>query len=747
MSKNTLLFTLITLLCLSFSSFANSPNKEETIPSTPVKFTASTLEYQKDNYLVLSYKNHPHWHTYWKNPGDAGLPLKFEFEFNGKKQELSSLEWPTPKKYIEEGNMLAFGYSGDYSIFFKLPSELQNTKYNIKSNWLVCKHICIPGKGEISGEIKNSSITTIIGNTHEVANEKLTERLKNLPKETEFPSKLDIVLAKAMGQEDNKLVLYYNLTELNNNKINLEKNILTPFPHEPFNFIREKLFKDKKGNYYAKYSIEWDGEYMEPELPLPQDGNFKDPYKLKFLYANPMTGKTDVISKTFHSFSLTAAERFEKFTELLTPIETNLTDSAKKSSDSSSDTTNSEGSIFTYLFLAFIGGLILNFMPCVLPVISIKLFGLIQHRSESNSRILKHNLSYTLGILFTFAVLALAIVLFKQAGEQVGWGFQLQSPIFVLTMIFVLFVFALNMFGLFEFRTPGGSKLGSLETNEGFFGDFTSGILATILSTPCSAPFLGTALTFAFTSSNFTIFAIFAFVGLGLASPFLITGIFPTTISFLPKPGMWMENLKKFLGLTLLLTTIWLIDVYSSLTDNVAGVMIKLNTALLLCFFAFYLSKKITKSKIWKGLFHILYIALFINIIMSPVSEKSNSQSVLLHEKNAHGLQWEKWSEEKMNTYSKEGKKVFIDFTAKWCFTCKVNEKLVIETQSFRDLVATENIHLLLADWTKRDEIIGSWLRKNGFVGVPAYFVINSEGKLINLGETISIDEIKKSLN
>lgn len=747
MSKSTLLFTIITLFSLSFTSIASSSNKDEVIPSTPVMFTASTLKSKNDNYIVLSYKNHPKWHTYWKNPGDAGLPLKFEFEFDGKKVNLDSLEWPEPKKYIEEGNMLAFGYGGEYSIFFKLPEEIKNVKYNVKSNWLVCKHICIPGKGEVSGEIKDSALATIVGNTHEITQDKLSDRLELLPKTIEFPTQLDIVLAKAPGQEENKLVLYYNLTELDNKKVDLKKNILTPFPHEPFNFIREKLFKDKKGTYYAKYTIEWDGEYMEPELPLPTDGVFKTPYTLKFLYANPVSGSTDVISKSFHSYSLTAAERFEKFTELLTPVETNLKENFKKSEEVAG-TPSSEESIFTYLFLAFIGGLILNFMPCVLPVISIKLFGLIQHRSESNRRVLKHNLSYTLGILFTFSLLALAIVLFKQAGEQVGWGFQLQSPLFVLSMIFVLFVFALNMFGLFEFRTPGGSRLGSLETNEGFFGDFSSGVLATILSTPCSAPFLGTALTFAFTSSNFTIFAIFTFVGLGLAFPFLITGFFPETISFLPKPGMWMENLKKFLGLTLLLTTIWLIDVYSSLTDNVAGVMIKLNTALLLCFFAFYLAKKITKSKVWKVLFHLLYISIIVNIAMTPASMSAASNgSVLLKEKNAHGLQWEKWSEEKMNTYSKEGKKVFIDFTAKWCFTCKVNERLVIETQAFRDLVASKDVHLLLADWTKRDEVIGSWLRKNGFVGVPAYFVINSEGKLINLGETISINEIKESLN
>ncbi|CBW27317.1 putative thiol:disulfide interchange protein [Halobacteriovorax marinus SJ] len=750
MGTSKLQLIVALLLTLTFSTWVSaSGGEEDKIPDIPVKFAISTLKVEDNYYLALNYENFPHWHTYWKNPGDAGLPLKFDFQIDNKKESLTELEWPTPKKYIEEGDMLAFGYEKQYSIFFKLPKNFSNSTFKIDSNWLVCKHICIPGKAHVEGSFNDFKVNLSTPASFEVSEDQLKERFEKLPRENSNAPHLDLVLAKD-GKEDNKLVLYYNLSSLENKEIDIAKNILTPFPHEPFNFIREKVFKDKKGNYYAKYNIEWDGEYMEPEIPLPKDGKFKTPYELRFLFANPTSGQTEIIKHSFHSFSLTASENFNKFTELLTPVETNLRNNLKDSSPTTLDTTKASAneSIFFYLLLAFVGGLILNFMPCVLPVISIKLFGLIQHRSESKSRILKHNLSYTLGILTTFVMLTVAIIALKSAGEQVGWGFQLQSPVFVLAMIVVLFVFALNLFGLFEFRTPGGSKLGGLETNESFFGDFSSGVLATILSTPCSAPFLGTALTFAFTSSNFTILAIFLFVGLGLAFPFLITGFFPATISFLPKPGMWMENLKKFLGLTLLLTIIWLIDVFSSLTDHMAGVMIKLNTALLLCFFAFYLAKKITKSKLWIAVFHILYIALFANILMTPKSDISNkSQSALLQEKNAKGLQWEKWSEDKMKQYAGEGKKVFIDFTAKWCFTCKVNERLVIETSAFKKLVDEKNVQLLLADWTKRDEVIGSWLKKNGYVGVPAYFVINSKGELIDLGETISISEISESLN
>ena len=736
-----MLIRILLLLALSFSTLASSGGSED-IPKLPVKLNATTINVDGEYYLSLNYSNHKKWHTYWKNPGDAGLPLKYFFKFDSKEVVLDELEWPIPKKYIEKGNMLAFGYEGKYSLFFKLPKKFFNSKITIKSHWLVCKHICIPGEQILEGQLKEGEITSLNTPTFEISKSEVLTQFESLPKEVDFPANLDLVLAKYPGAEDNKLSLYYNLSVSSALKYDQSKNLLTPFPKDPFTWIREKVYKDKKDNLYAKYMIEWDGEYMEPEMPLPKNGKFNSPFTLKFLFSNPISGEVQIIKKTFKEYSLNSGERFEKFTELLTPIGYKSSLKEEKKKGDSLPIGEKETGLITFLILAFIGGLILNFMPCVLPVISIKLFSLIKQKGQSKSDILKHNLSYTLGILSTFSVLTLAIVLFKQAGEQVGWGFQLQSPIFVMLMIFVLFIFALNMFGLFEFMTPGGSKLGNVELKQGFSGDFFSGVLATILSTPCSAPFLGTALTFAFTSSNAMIFLIFMFVGLGLAFPFILTGIFPSTISFLPKPGMWMEKLKKFLGLTLILTAVWLIDVFSALQGSDS--ILKLNLALALCFFAFYLSRNVTKSKIVILIFHLLYIALAVNIMTTPpAAQTSSTETSKMHE----GLVWEKWSEEKMNTYKNNGTKVFIDFTAKWCFTCKINERLVIQTDEFRDLVKDQNVSLLLGDWTKRDPIIGKWLKENGHVGVPAYFVINSKGELIKLGETITIKEIKDSLN
>jgi len=741
----TKLKQLITLFTLIFSSiiFANS----DEVPPDAVLISGQTFEHENQKYLAVSYKNHKGWHTYWKNPGDAGLPIKVKFLSDGNEQKLEELEWPAPKRYIEQGNMWAYGYGTQHTIFYKLTPEqvssFNGKSFKINSNWLVCKHICVPGKFELVGSFNGGGF---VANNNQISVEEseLITRLSNLPKEIDFPTNLDMVLAKDENKDG--LVLYYNLSSVEGREPLAEKNLLTPFPVSPFTFVHEELYRDKKGNIYAKFPIDWDGEYTEPEIPFPADGKFASPYELKFLFADPLTKKISVIKKSFSEFNLTVAKSSNDFLKMLTPISSAKAAGEKKEEAPAPVEKKNEGSLLYYMLFAFVGGLILNIMPCVLPVISIKLFGLVQHSAESNKRIFKHNMVYSLGVLFSFFVLALGVFALKSAGETVGWGFQLQSPIFVAMMVIVLFAMALNLFGLFEFKTPGGSKLGNVDIKDGFAGDFFSGILATILSTPCSAPFLGTALTFAFTSSNMAILLIFLMIGLGLAFPFILTGIFPSTIKFLPKPGMWMEHVKKFLGLTLLLTMVWLLDVFISLVDGTLP-FLKLATVITLVFFAFYFRAKISKSHFWNAVFFGLPLILFINLSMSPLqSEGGEGSSALLADKRSQGVLWEKFSQAKLDEYKAQGELVFIDFTAKWCFTCKVNEKVVLDTNGFKELAKNKNLKLLLGDWTKRDKVIGDWLKAHGMVGVPAYFIQKRDGTLINLGETITLKEIASHL-
>ncbi len=723
---------------LIISARANTPD-----PQTLTDVHASIFKEQDKKYLAFTFENAKGWHTYWRNPGDAGLPITIEIFDGETKLELKPLTHPIPKRYIEEGDILAYGYEGTYSFFYEWDESLNNKTLAFKGKWLICEKVCIPGSKAFNFTTDGNPSTQFYKSTVKVSESTLKIHFNSLPKTIEAPANLDIVLAK--GESNNTLVLYYNISA--NAAPILNMNLLTPFPTKLMTFKHEKMFQDKKGNIFGKMNIDWDGEFEEPEVKLPENGVFSSPLSFKFLFANPNDQTISIIEKEISSFNIAPAQ-IESFYKILIPVN----NQQKKEEEHNIEVNpiqSSEGSqsLFYFILMGLIGGFILNFMPCVLPVISLKLFGLIQHQNSSRAKILKHNLFYTLGVLLTFFALAGIVLILKSTGKSVGWGFQLQSPYFVSAMIVVLFLMALNLFGLFEFITPGGKTLGNVNIRDGFLGDVFSGVLATILSTPCSAPFLGAALTFAFTSSNFTIFSIFMAIGIGLALPFILTGIFPSLIKMLPKPGMWMEHMKKWLGLTLLLTIVWLHDVFTSLIDFNLPVMI-LHTALITLFFAIYFHKKIAKRKI---LIPVMYLfPLFFFIYLSQVQMTSatgtSGQSMLLREKNTGPLQWEKWSEEKMKDLKTNGDLVFIDFTAKWCFTCKVNERVVINTSSFKNLVEENNIKLLLGDWTKHDPKISSFLKKNGLVGVPAYFIQKRDGTLINLGETISISEIKKNL-
>lgn len=696
---------------------------------------ATFFEDNGNNFVAVSLKHDKDWHTYWKNPGDAGIPVKIQFFVNNKKIKLKELEWPIPKRYIEAGGVLAYGYSYTKHFYFEIPSDkkmdVAGKLVNIKGQWLECKDICIPGKDELSVQLDNQ----LIGKSHpyDINMSEVKDNLKKLPLLDVKPKDLEIYLTKA--KEDNRLALQYTFTNFDISKFNNKNNLLTPFPAPPFDYKHEKLFWDEQNKtLYGRVYIDWDGIYDEPENPLPEDGIFRKSIRAKFILNYNRDVKPIVIEHTFYQFAMTGDESLDTFFAGLKSV---------KEAQNGASADEDDKSMLYYILFAFLGGLILNLMPCVLPVISLKLFGLVVHSDEPRSKIMKHNLAYSAGVIFSFMVLAIIVLIMKSGGEKIGWGFQLQSPGFVFSMMVVMFVMALNMFGLFEFVTPGGKTLGSTQIKKGIMGDFVNGILATILSTPCSAPFLGTALTFAFTTSNFNIFLMLFFVGVGLSFPFILTAIFPKLVSFLPKPGAWMDKLKYLLGFTLLLTFVWLYDVLVNIIDfSYAGIYI--NTVFACIFFAFFLRKYVTKIFLWNVIFFLLpavMTTVLINNKGLAVDTKVSKSSV-----KKGNLQWNKWSEEKMRALASQKKWVFIDFTAKWCLTCKVNKKVVLETSGFEKFVKDMKVELLVADWTKRDDYITDFLRKYKIVGVPAYFVQTPQGEVIHLGETISLGKIKKHI-
>ena len=693
------------LLFLSFTALA----MEEHAKVSLQRFT---------NKLVVTIDHEKGWHTYWKNPGDAGLPSTFKFSSKNKPVTLKDFEWPTPHKYVESGNILTIGYSDRQHFFF------ENIQNDIEAHigFLICKDICIPGEAKLNlPKDKSFASTTSIPN---YSDSELKQAFDSLPTEITTPAGFEYYLTR--HKDKNLLTLHYSLKNVDPKKFNHDLLFLTPFPRPPFGFKRESLYTDGS-SIYGKIEIEWDGEYQEPPVNLPLNGSFDSTYELSFLLNSPRAKKIDKIKLKIKDFSVHSAS-LDDFYKSLKPLDSSL----EKKTQS-----HDQISYLNYLLLAFLGGLILNLMPCVLPVISLKLFGLIQHQNLGRKKLFTHNLSYSLGVLFTFLALALVVAGLKATGEQVGWGFQLQSPAFILFMMIVLFILSLNLFGLFEFRTPGGNKLGNTQTKDSLTGDFFSGVLTTILSTPCSAPFLGTALTFAFTTNFLTIFVMFFAIGLGLCAPFLLTAAFPATLSFLPRPGAWMEKLKYFLGLSLIGTTIWLYDVLINLIDLDNNW--RINLIFVFWFFAFFFYKHVSKNK------SLLFLFFFIPVGMTVVAFKNLELRPTTVAQITKDSLWKPWSLSILE--QEKGRTIFMDFTAEWCLTCKVNKKLVLETEGFEELAKKYNLLLLRADWTKRDDVITNFLMQHQSAGVPAYFIQKSNGERIFLGETISISKIEKNLN
>jgi thiol:disulfide interchange protein DsbD len=695
---------IFSLLLISISAFATEDH--------------ATISLQRyDNKLVVTIQHDEGWHTYWKNPGDAGLPSIFKFYSANNPLQLKSFEWPTPAKHTEAGDILTIGYEGKQHYFF----EDQKGDISAQIQVLICKDICIPGEAKL--ELKENEQFISNRAAKPFSSSELNDAFNNLPQDGILPANFEYYLTRTKDQ--NLLTLHYSLKGLKNFTLPKALNLLTAFPKVPFGFKRESLFVDKD-TLYGKMEIEWDGEYQEPQIPLPSSGSFPDAYELSFLLNTPGKEQVQKVILNIKDFSISSSS-LDSFYKNLTPF------SLIKAS-----TNVEEVNVLHYLLLAFLGGLILNLMPCVLPVISLKLFGLIKHQNYSRKELLRHNLSYTLGVIATFMALASVIVGLKSTGEEVGWGFQLQSPAFVLVMMLILFILSLNLFGLFEFVTPGGAKFGNAQLKEGIAGDFFSGVLTTILSTPCSAPFLGTALTFAFTTSSLTIFLIFFFVGIGLAFPFLLTAIFPKGLDLLPRPGAWMEKLKYFLGLSLLATVVWLYDVFVSLV-NFDVISWKLNLLFAFWFFAFFFVKKISRHIFLSFFMFMIPVTLTFFAIVN-LELKTESASTTVKESV-----WTPWSESKLSEL--KGNLVFMDFTAEWCLTCKVNKKLVLETKKFEELAKKHKMTLLRADWTRRDDNITQYLKRYGAVGVPAYFIQKQNGEVIFLGETIGIKEISEHLN
>ena len=400
------------------------------------------------------------------------------------------------------------------------------------------------------------------------------------------------------------------------------------------------------------------------------------------------------------------------------------------------------------LAFAFVGGLILNLMPCVLPVVSLKVMSFVKMAGDSRVELIKQGVSFTLGVLVSFWILAALLVGLQATGQAVGWGFQLQDPLFIAALAFLFTLLALNLFGVFELGTSIASAAGSASIGakkNAYSSSFWSGMFATAVATPCTGPFMGSALGYAIGQPAYISFLIFTTLGLGMSLPYLLIGFFPSTIRWLPKPGAWMESFKQFLGFLMLATVIWLLWVFNGQTSELglfamlfALLIASIGTWVYGRFGAIHRTKRSRMISKWVTAVFLIGSLGMVKMAAGQVSSQ-DSHAV------AHAG-WEPFSAEKVAELRKTKTPILIDFTAKWCLICQANHLVMTNTEVTKKF-AEHGVVLMKADWTRYDPVITEALKKYGRSGVPLYVYYSEGEEPVILPQVLTPDVIVQTID
>ena len=397
--------------------------------------------------------------------------------------------------------------------------------------------------------------------------------------------------------------------------------------------------------------------------------------------------------------------------------------------------------LWIFLLMALVGGFLLNLMPCVLPLLSVKAMNLIGQSGEKRPVLIRHGLYYTGGILASFWALSLAIVILQQSGRLLGWGFQFQSPLFLAILIAVIYLFALSLFEVFILIPPssGMNKADTLSRQKGYTGSFFTGVFAVFVATPCTAPFLGSAMGFAFSQSPLIIFLIMTLTGLGLSLPFLLLGFFPGFFKLLPKPGKWMDRFREIMAFLLMATVVYLSTTLIKQIGTGFSSMLWFLLVLSLSAWIWGWSSRSSRKKLWRRIFRIVPALM---IILSGIFllnfDDSGSPAVSIGN-------WESFAAEEIKTGLKEP--LFLAFSAEWCTSCKVNEKTVLNTNAVRDLFERKGVRMMKADLTVSNPEAMEWIYSYGRAGVPLYLLYLPGKEAQILPEILSRDLLEEALS
>jgi thiol:disulfide interchange protein len=646
--------------------------------------------------LGLEQKIIPHWHTYWKNPGDSGSSTAIAWNLPVG-VTASAILWPAPSRF-DIGPITNYGYSDHVVLLTTLtvPSSQaigSSVPVEAKASWLVCEESCIPQEATLK-------LTLAVAATA-VAN-------------SEHKQIIDAALTR-IPQAVNWQASYHQQGGVLQARLSLPAQVGGTSAAQ---FVRQhtlRFYPAEWGTvaHNAAQDFKLDGQQLTIALAAGESPPATGSQVRGVLVAEQKVaagGQGAIVYAV--ELGSGAPPQAQK---TVAPQAGSVAASAHVPAASEADIT-----LWHALLLAFAGGIVLNLMPCVFPVLSIKALGLLKHSELSSAQKRLQGVAYTAGVLASFSLLAVVLIVIQQLGAQVGWGFQFQSPYFVLGVAYLIFVVGLSLSGVFALGGPADLGTG-LASRSGYGGSFFTGVLATIVATPCTAPFMGAALGFALTQPALVLWLVFLALGLGLALPYMLISAWPALHRRLPKPGLWMERLKQALAFPMYGAAVWLVWVLAQ-QAGVNAVPLALGGMILLAAIArIYDSTRSsggTRRLAANGLVVVAALAT-IGISMQAVGKMAAAPAPM--SQSATGQQWEAYSAVRMAALREQGKPVFINLTAAWCITCLVNEKVALSQPAFKQLLQDEGIVYLKGDWTNQDAAISALLAQYGRSGVPLY--------------------------
>ena len=685
-------------------------------------------------WLGLKLTHEPDWHTYWKNAGDSGLPTDLQWKLPAG-LTAGAINWPAPHA-LRVGPLLNYGYEQTVLLpvpvtvtaDFKAPASGM-VDVQLSANWLICRVECIPESGEFTLQIPVQGTTA--SNSEDFFKAQAQQSVVLIEK-----GQANVKAASEAGAD----------TKIKDDRLSLRVNSLpASLKGKTLEFYPENADTFKHAAELGKdWQQRWDGDvWVAENLPL-SDMRGDTPKQLAVVLALPASERAAALDKDEPIAWRSELDVQGQWTPVALASVSPALAAALEANKAAAATpppapAASSTSLWAALLGGLIGGLILNLMPCVFPVLAIKVLGFAAHGQNQRAQRLG-GLAYAVGVIASFMALGALLLGLRAAGQQLGWGFQLQSPVVVALLAALFTVLGLNLAGLFEFGNMLPSRIASAQARNPVLDSFLSGVLAVAIASPCTAPFMGASLGFAIDMPIAQALTVFAALGVGMALPYLLACYVPAVVRWLPRPGAWMQTFRHAMAFPMFATVVWLVWVLGqqSGVDAAAALL-----ALLLVLTALIWALGLTgKSRVI-----LTFIAALMTAGIAYYAVPLMTTQVVASAQAESGELWQPWSADKVQTLQAANQPVFVDFTAAWCVTCQVNKRTTLSNQQVLDAFAQRKVQLLRADWTRQDPAITQALHTLGRNGVPVY-VLYAPGKApVVMTELLSKSEVLDALH